>query len=239
MHITPDQIKASYEAASQVYDGQLASDNAANMLHGKYGLNINSARDAIGQYGCLMRGEVFKRSMSASALEYCLKQIETNRGRAAVQFALLSAGKHIKYYEGIRDVRLNKFRSVIEACQSRLSTPVTQDDFEKLFAKTVTQSLRDSSNARNKRLQNASKIPMQIVTTSKVYVRNADVVAAVLLRANGSCELCNKPAPFTRKSDGTPFLEVHHKKWLANGGEDSVENAIALCPNCHRQQHLG
>ncbi|OOL15317.1 hypothetical protein BXQ27_32765, partial [Klebsiella aerogenes] len=26
---------------------------------------------------------------------------------------------------------------------------------------------------------------------------------------------------------------------LSNGGEDSVENAIALCPNCHRQAHFG
>ncbi|WP_163591073.1 HNH endonuclease, partial [Klebsiella variicola] len=39
--------------------------------------------------------------------------------------------------------------------------------------------------------------------------------------------------------DGTPFLEVHHIEWLSNGGEDSVENAIALCPNCHRQAHFG
>ncbi|BDZ92717.1 hypothetical protein VEE69_15940 [Escherichia coli] len=41
------------------------------------------------------------------------------------------------------------------------------------------------------------------------------------------------------KEDGTPFLEVHHIEWLSKGGEDSVENAIALCPNCHRQAHYG
>ncbi|MEY0334745.1 HNH endonuclease [Providencia rettgeri] len=32
---------------------------------------------------------------------------------------------------------------------------------------------------------------------------------------------------------------MHHVEWLANGGEDSVENAIALCPNCHREAHYG
>jgi len=26
---------------------------------------------------------------------------------------------------------------------------------------------------------------------------------------------------------------------LSQGGEDIVENAIATCPNCHRQLHFG
>ncbi|MGH8437576.1 MAG: HNH endonuclease [Pseudomonas sp.] len=33
--------------------------------------------------------------------------------------------------------------------------------------------------------------------------------------------------------------EVHHKVRLADGGLDTVENAIAVCPNCHRQAHFG
>jgi 5-methylcytosine-specific restriction protein A len=39
--------------------------------------------------------------------------------------------------------------------------------------------------------------------------------------------------------DGTPYLEVHHVKWLALGGSDTVSNAVALCPNCHRLMHHG
>jgi 5-methylcytosine-specific restriction endonuclease McrA len=31
----------------------------------------------------------------------------------------------------------------------------------------------------------------------------------------------------------------HHVKQLAHGGEDTVENAIAVCPNCHRKAHHG
>ena len=30
---------------------------------------------------------------------------------------------------------------------------------------------------------------------------------------------------------------THHKKWLSNGGEDTTENTVALCPNCHRKMH--
>ena len=62
---------------------------------------------------------------------------------------------------------------------------------------------------------------------------------AVLERANGICQRCRNNAPFLRDSDGLPYLEVHHKTPLAEGGLDMVENAIALCPNCHRHAHLG
>jgi 5-methylcytosine-specific restriction protein A len=61
----------------------------------------------------------------------------------------------------------------------------------------------------------------------------------ILLRANGVCEKCKNPAPFFRAKDDTPFLEIHHKIHLANGGEDTIENAIAVCPNCHREFHYG
>lgn len=34
---------------------------------------------------------------------------------------------------------------------------------------------------------------------------------------------------------GQPFLEVHHIHYLSNGGNDTIDNVIALCPNCHRK----
>ncbi|MEO1942713.1 MAG: HNH endonuclease [Candidatus Thioglobus sp.] len=30
---------------------------------------------------------------------------------------------------------------------------------------------------------------------------------------------------------------MHHIHQLADGGEDTTENAVALCPNCHRMMH--
>ncbi|MFV3370974.1 HNH endonuclease [Pseudomonas sp. NY15435] len=40
-------------------------------------------------------------------------------------------------------------------------------------------------------------------------------------------------------TDGKPYPEVRHVVRLADGGEDTVENAIAICPNCHRLRHFG
>jgi 5-methylcytosine-specific restriction enzyme A len=78
--------------------------------------------------------------------------------------------------------------------------------------------------------------PSKRITQSYEYSRDPHVVTAALRRAMGVCQLCNGPAPFVKK-DGTPFLEVHHIQPLAEDGEDSLTNCVALCPNCHRKVH--
>jgi 5-methylcytosine-specific restriction enzyme A len=103
----------------------------------------------------------------------------------------------------------------------------------------VQVSIARTDAERLERLQAADKKPAKYVVVSTAYYRNEDVIAAVLKRASGVCEGCKKQAPFFKKSDGMPYLEVHHRKRLADDGEDTVENAIALCPNCHRQSHYG
>ncbi|MEH6470992.1 MAG: HNH endonuclease signature motif containing protein [Halopseudomonas sp.] len=77
-----------------------------------------------------------------------------------------------------------------------------------------------------------------LVSTSKTtsYKRCPHVKAWVLEHAEGVCEGCGEKAPFTTDS-GIPYLEVHHVIHLAQGGADTVSNAVALCPNCHRRGH--
>ena len=103
----------------------------------------------------------------------------------------------------------------------------------------TTQLNNDPVAARAARLKLAPKLPEKISVTIEQFKRNPDVVDEVLYRAKGVCENCNMPAPFIRSSDGEPYLEVHHIVFLSQGGEDTVENAIALCPNCHRKAHFG
>jgi hypothetical protein len=74
--------------------------------------------------------------------------------------------------------------------------------------------------------------------TKGAFKRDPAVIAWVKQRANGICELCETDAPFLDKY-GNPFLEVHHIIPLADKGPDKVDNAVALCPNCHRECHHG
>lgn len=83
-----------------------------------------------------------------------------------------------------------------------------------------------------------SKSPQRLNVEVTQYSRDPAVAAWVLREAAGHCELCGSPAPFERE-DGTPFLEVHHVLRLADRGEDTIHNTVALCPNCHRRLHYG
>jgi 5-methylcytosine-specific restriction protein A len=89
------------------------------------------------------------------------------------------------------------------------------------------------------RIRGGLRKPAQVKVISTAFIRNSDVVAEVLYRANGVCEGCMQRAPFNRRTDSSPYLEVHHRIPLAENGDDTIENAIALCPNCHRKAHFG
>jgi 5-methylcytosine-specific restriction protein A len=56
--------------------------------------------------------------------------------------------------------------------------------------------------------------------------------------ANGACEGCELPAPFTRPT-GEPYLEPHHTRRISDAGPDHPAWVIALCPICHRRVHYG
>jgi 5-methylcytosine-specific restriction protein A len=70
------------------------------------------------------------------------------------------------------------------------------------------------------------------------YERSQAVKAYVLGRAAGTCEACRKRAPFFRV-DGTPYLEPHHLKRVADAGLDNPLWVGGVCPNCHREVHCG
>lgn len=104
----------------------------------------------------------------------------------------------------------------------------------------IGESQKLSKSERKKLLENRKGVfPERFERTVFEFRRNPHVIAEVLERADGICEECRRAAPFKRASDGSPYLEVHHKIRLADGGKDTVENTIAVCPNCHRQLHFG
>jgi 5-methylcytosine-specific restriction protein A len=70
----------------------------------------------------------------------------------------------------------------------------------------------------------------------RVFDRSAAVRAYVLRRADGHCEACGQPAPFTT-SAGLPYLEPHHIRRVSDGGPDDPAWVAGVCPNCHRRAH--
>ena len=115
----------------------------------------------------------------------------------------------------------------------------TMEEYDRSFEEAVASSLASRDEDRRKRIESSNPKPRVIYVLTPVFQRNPDVVVEVLKRANGICDICRNVAPFARKSDGSPYLEVHHIDMLSSGGSDTVENSQALCPNCHRKAHFG
>jgi len=233
--ISAEIVEACYAYARRAVLGELTEGAAVEDLVTLNGMNKASATDYVRVLRTMLAGRVFNRTLNTHAAEYYLNEILKDFGILAAKRALSAFRLHVSYYNGLGQGRLASVATVCDVFESR----VEASDEDAAFEIAVDFSASLPQNQRQARLATAKRLPDVRPVVVLSFRRNPDVVAEVLERANGHCEDCSMPAPFNRKSDGTPFLEVHHLLMLAHGGEDVVENAKALCPNCHRRQHYG
>lgn len=50
---------------------------------------------------------------------------------------------------------------------------------------------------------------------------------------------CTSLNPCCRFCDSSTGLWAHHIRFVSEGGDDSLDNLISLCFNCHRKAHDG
>jgi 5-methylcytosine-specific restriction enzyme A len=91
------QYAAACSFASLVFDGKIRESEGAAALARDFGLNQTSARDYIRDYKSLMKGRVFKRSMSAEAMDHFIEQIRIERGSHSLFQALAALRLHLEY----------------------------------------------------------------------------------------------------------------------------------------------
>lgn len=113
----------------------------------------------------------------------------------------------------------------------------TDSDFGPTADESVLRERADRYRRRAADLEIPAGIDRPQATTaqSQQFVRDPRVRGWVERQADGNCELCGERT-FTRP-DGSWYIEVHHVVPLAEGGSDTVDNAVALCPSCHRACH--
>jgi 5-methylcytosine-specific restriction enzyme A len=141
-------------------------------------------------------------------------------------------GRQLDLKNNIRDVILFPLKVKSSQPPIVISKDLIDAKNESRHKYNRKSSIEDLKN----RAQTASKPSSKRETTTTTYDRNQDVVDYIKRVAEGICQLCKKPAPFVDK-DGDPFLHAHHIIWLKRNGFDSIDNAIALCPNCHAKMH--
>lgn len=118
---------------------------------------------------------------------------------------------------------------------------VWKDNAPSLPLGELAGSVANEADPNNllKRARTATGKPPRQDRTVSDFRRNSAVVAGALARAMGRCEMPSCSRDTFVRADGTTFLEVHHITPLAESGEDTMVNAAALCPTCHRELHYG
>lgn len=237
--ITNEQVAACFKYSGKVHSGIMSQADAKSTISSETGMRDASAQMYIQAFLKMMEGEYFSRTINAYATEYYFENILSDYGSYALLKAISSVKKHLEYYKGIGKSSLPTIHKIVERFIEKVGQISTFEEINNIFEEQVSKSILEPQNERQVRLGAASKSSTTVNVSVKVYIRNPDVVAEVLNRAKGVCERCGAPAPFRRAKDNTPYLEVHHVRLLSEGGDDSVENAKALCPNCHRELHFG
>lgn len=114
---------------------------------------------------------------------------------------------------------------------------ILEEQFKKEAEIKDIQAAKLSLEELKQKKQTASQKVGSRDVVSKQYDRNPYVTIYAKMRANGLCQLCGNNAPFI-DNNGNPYLEIHHIEWLSKDGKDTIDNTVALCPNCHRKMHI-
>lgn len=165
-------------------------------------------------------GKKFKRSESAFELRMMnISYVLSLMGRTWMT-GLLPA-------KNVAQNDISRIERFVLELTSSTEAPGAEEEFQLRKKRAQPQQTPQGSS-------NPSKNQRQVT----VIERDKEVKAWVLNAAQGVCECCGKPSPF-KNTDGQPFLEVHHVRKLAENGTDKICNAVAICPNCHRELHYG
>jgi 5-methylcytosine-specific restriction protein A len=205
---------------------------------------IDELRETVLAYVEMLHMELDGKNYKKSVYNENLRNNGINRTKSSIEYRMQNISA---IFEKIGLPIVNGYlpaRNVGERVTNEIIQIINEADvFNNLFIPTINDNQLEKNVEIILKLNN-SQIPKGIKKPEKkkqeiiLIARDPKVKAFVLKRANGICELCKKRGPFQDKN-GNCFLEVHHLISMAVGGEDTIYNAVAICPNCHRELHYG
>lgn len=139
-------------------------------------------------------------------------------------------------HKGIYACRLSRLSYVSKILETKFAIGTGMKDFLPFGQDTWKEELEVGRQKRLTTIAKMSGSSKKITSEQVDYARSQEIRIEKLYESNGRCMKCGNVAPFFSK-DGLPYLEVHHVIPLSSDGEDTLENTIALCPNCHRKIH--
>lgn len=119
--------------------------------------------------------------------------------------------------------------AALETAIDREAVTLAQQTYEDLILKYATQKSHLALVDR----------PSSRAARRTVFERDPLVIAIAKVRAEFQCEVAGCAHPSFNGKDRKPYCEVHHIQPLADGGVDTIDNVVCLCPSHHREAHFG
>lgn len=89
----------------------------------------------------------------------------------------------------------------------------------------------DKGNLYNRIIECENDKSEKISINGKTYKRHNYLMVQIKKYRNYKCQFCSTQI---LKSNGGYYIEACHIKAKAEGGKDSLDNILILCPNCHK-----
>ena len=147
-------------------------------------------------------------------------------------------------FYGASGLRADEVRAEFQRLWALADGPVDTFAAKREYERQIDQLSQELSLAElwDRYLQvkaKGGKKPRVRQGTTKVYARDPVVGAIARKRAKFACEAPSCSIPTFFDADGVRYVEVHHIRTLATGGDDTPDNVACLCPVHHREAHFG
>jgi predicted restriction endonuclease len=115
-------------------------------------------------------------------------------------------------------LQIENFENELEQHEIENSVEV---DSEKINKEELYKKIIECENEKSEK----------ITINGKAYKRNNYLMVQIKKYRNYKCQFCSTTIP---KASGGYYIEACHIKPKAEGGKDSLDNILILCPNCHK-----
>ncbi len=233
MKIPNDLSSLAYKLSKQVFEEKLTVKEGQQQLVGNNRMNPSSALDYIRIFRSLQEGKVFKRTLSASSMEYYLNNINKDYGSPILSKALTALINHIEYYESCHEGKMHKMRNIhAKYLAISIDTPDEQEQIVRVFKnqnKTKQEIITELKDLK-------PTDPEVVIINSKSFKRDNRTIAQIKILRDFKCQICSTTI---KKKDGTFYIEAAHIKPKHQKGCETPDNILLLCPNHHKEFDFG
>ena len=220
--ITNEMIASLYKLAKDVYEKRILKADAENELSTKHGMNKGSATGYIRNYKCMREGDVYERTMNRAGTDYFLKNIYQDNGILALERALTSVSKHLRYYQ-----KYGKSKGIKQIYEE--------------YSKFLDRELLDDDALYPEEEENIYKEGKAQQVYVNKYERDRNARKKCIEHYGYKCFVCGILLEDKYGDIGKDFIHVHHIKELSTIKEeytvDPINDLRPLCPNCHAMIH--